>query len=284
MRTRFAPSPTGPLHLGHAFSALTAWDLARAAGGDFVLRIEDIDAGRCRPEHEAAIRDDLAWLGLRWPEPALRQSARLPAYREALERLAARGLIYPCACTRADIAAALSAPQEGASGPDGPVYSGACRGRAVAAEGAAWRLDMAAAIADLGGPAAVAGLRCRDTGPEGRAFGLDPAALIDEIGDVVLARRDIGASYHLAVVLDDAHQGITDVVRGCDLAAAVPLHRLLQALLGLPAPAWRHHALIRDADGRRLAKRDRALALAVLRDRGWAPADIRRELGLGAGF
>lgn len=281
MITRFAPSPTGWLHLGHAFSALTAQARAAAAGGCFLLRIEDIDRTRCRAEFEAAIFEDLAWLGLDWPAPVLRQSDRLPAYAEALERLAALGLIYPCRCTRADIRAALAAPQEGA-GPDGPVYPGTCRGRPWhdRGPGDALRLDMARAVAHLGGARAVARLTWHDSGEAAGGHPLDAAALVADTGDVVLARRDIGTSYHLAVVVDDAAQGITEVVRGADLLPATPLHRLLIALLGLPVPGWHHHRLIRDAQGRRLAKRDDARALRTLRAEGATPADVRHMLGL----
>jgi len=277
---RFAPSPTGRLHLGHAFSAITAHDAARAGAGRFLLRIEDIDAGRCRPEYEAGIVEDLAWLGLRWDAPPLRQSTRLPAHAEALARLRAMGLLYPCACTRADIAAAMSAPQEGA-GAAAP-YPGTCRGReGVGDDGrpVALRLDMARALA-LAGP----GLWFEElgAGPDGETgrIALDPDALLATVGDVALARKDLGTSYHLAVVADDAWQGVTHVTRGRDLFAATPLHRLLQALLGLPSPRWRHHRLIRDAAGRRLAKRDDARALAALRAGGATPQDIRRMVGL----
>lgn len=283
MITRFAPSPTGRLHLGHAFSALTAWDLAAASGGRCLLRIEDIDRGRSRPAFEAGIRDDLAWLGLAWPEPVLRQSDNLPAYAAALDRLAALGLVYPCTCTRRDIAAALAAPQEGAAAPG--VYPGTCRGRPRSAPDAppdaAWRLDLAAAVDRLGGPEAVARLAWTETGPEAAGrHRLDAAALARDTGDVVLGRRDTGIAYHLAVVVDDAAQGVTHVVRGADLLPATPLHRLLQALLGLPVPVWHHHRLIRDAAGRRLAKRDDARALATLRAAGATPADVRATLGL----
>lgn len=283
---RFAPSPTGPLHLGHAFSALTAHDAARAAGGRFLLRIEDIDAARCRPPFEAAIFDDLAWLGLRWETPVLHQSARRPAYAAALAALEARGLLYPCTCSRRDIA--LSAPQEGAAGPDGPPYPGACRGRTFADVRAAGtphavRLDMGRAIDALGGAAAVAALGFEEigAGPAGEIgrLLLDPEALRDTIGDVALARRDIGTSYHLAVVVDDAFQGVTHVTRGCDLFTSVPLHRLLQALLRLPVPVWRHHRLIRDESGRRLAKRDDARALGLVRAEGASSDHIRVMLG-----
>jgi glutamyl-Q tRNA(Asp) synthetase len=282
---RFAPSPTGPLHLGHAFSAITAHDAARAAGGTFLLRIEDIDTTRCRPAFEAAILDDLRWLGLCWAEPVLRQSSRRAAHAAALGALADRGLLYPCTCTRRDIA--LAAPQEGATGPDGLIYPGTCRGRPlgdVTAQPHALRLDMGRAIDLLGGESAVARLSFTEigSGPCGETgrFTLDAAALRDGVGDVALGRKDIGVSYHLAVVVDDAFQGVTHVTRGCDLFAAVPLHRLLQALLGLPVPVWRHHRLIRDETGRRLAKRDNARALAALRAAGATPADIRQAVGL----
>jgi glutamyl-Q tRNA(Asp) synthetase len=278
LTTRFAPSPTGPLHLGHAFSALTAWDLAQAAGGRFLLRIEDIDRARCRPEWERAIAADLHWLGLDWPVPVMRQSGRAAAYDAALDRLAALGVTYRCRCSRADIRAALSAPQEGvAMGPDGPVYPGTCRGRGVQDPGAAIRLDMARAVA-LTGPVA-----WHETGPEARGLQLwTPAQLLAEVGDVVLARRDLGTSYHLAVVVDDAAQGVTLVVRGADLLAATAIHGVLQRLLGLPVPDYHHHRLIRDGQGRRLAKRDDARAIALYRAEGASPADIRRMVGLPA--
>ncbi len=277
--TRFAPSPTGPLHLGHAFSALTAWDRAQAMGGTFLLRIEDIDPARSRPEWEAALKGDLHWLGIRWPEPVLRQSDRLPAYSAALDRLAAKGVLYPCRCTRGDIRAALSAPQEGAplTGPDGPVYPGTCRGRAMhdAAPTDAIRLDMARALALAGPPAFT------ETGPlYPGTHQPDPETMIRGIGDVVLARRDFGTSYHLSVVVDDAAQAITEAVRGADLFEATAIHALLQRLLGLPTPAYHHHRLIRDDAGKRLAKRDDARALAKYRAQGATPADIRRLTGL----
>ncbi len=280
--TRFAPSPTGLLHLGHAFSALSAWDMAAAAGGRFLLRIEDIDQPRCKPEFEAAIFRDLRWLGLDWPEPVMRQSTRAPAYHAALEQLGAIGLIYPCSCTRGDIRAALSAPQEGAApaiGPDGPIYPGTCRARPLADRrpGDALRLNMQAVAAHLTGRE----LAFEETGPlHGGRHVIDPAHLPDTLGDIVLARRDIGTSYHLAVVADDAAQGITRVVRGEDLFAATAIHVVLQALLGLPTPGYHHHRLIRDDAGRRLAKRDDARAIARYRAEGATPADIRRLVGL----
>lgn len=285
MVQRFAPSPTGPLHLGHAFSALTAWDAARNSGGDFLLRIEDIDTARARPEHERAILDDLRWLGLRWPEPVMRQSQRMAHYGAALRNLGRRGLIYPCRCTRRDIAEALGAPQETGglpppvAGPDGIPYPGTCRGRPFAGTGCgdALRIDMARAVAELGAhlPA------FRETGPlHDGLHSLDAQMLVEACGDVVLARRDIGTSYHLAVVIDDAAQGVTHVTRGADLFAATQIHVLLQALLGLPVPVYHHHRLIRDAAGRRLAKRDDDRAIARYRADGVSPQALRRLVGL----
>lgn len=275
--TRFAPSPTGPLHLGHAYSALTAFGRAEAEGGVFLLRIEDIDRSRCRPAWEDQIRDDLRWLGLRWPEPVMRQSDRGAAYAAALARLEGLGVLYPCRCTRADIRAALSAPQEGAVGPDGPIYPGTCRGRAMAEARAtdAIRLDMARAV-QIAGPVGF-----RETGPlRGGWHGFGPADLVASVGDVVLARRDMGTSYHLSVVVDDAAQGVTEVVRGIDLFEATAIHALLQRLLEVPTPDYWHHDLIRDSAGKRLAKRDDARAIALYRAEGATPADIRRMVGL----
>ena len=273
---RFAPSPTGPLHLGHAFSALTAFDAAQAAGGRLLLRIEDIDRSRARPEWEAQIFDDLHWLGLAWEEPVLRQSSRLPAYRTALDTLWQRGLLYPCTCRRRDIDAALSAPQEGviAHGPDGPVYPGTCRPDARPTgpipDTGVLRLNMRAAAKDL----------------SWQETGIAPTTaatrqhLIAQVGDVVLARRDMGTSYHLSVVVDDAFQQVTHVTRGADLAEATAIHVLLQHLLNLPTPTYHHHRLIRDDAGKRLAKRDDARAIAKYRDEGATPDNIRRMVGL----
>jgi len=248
--TRFAPSPNGPLHLGHAYSAIVGYDLARERGGRFLLRIEDIDGARSRPELADAFRADLAWLGLEWEEVAP-QSARLASYAAAAQRLNAMGLVYPCVCTRAEIAA-----QTKAIGPDGPVYAGTCRGRGVNPEGAAWRLDMTKAMA-FAGPLewcdAIAG--AQRANPE--AF-----------GDVVLMRKDAPASYHLAATLDDAADGVTLVTRGLDLFAATHVHRLLQALLGLPVPVWHHHPLLVEPDGRKLAKRRGSPGLAERRGAG----------------
>ncbi len=282
MRTRFAPSPTGYLHLGHAFSALTAADLAQRGGGEFLIRIEDIDRARCRDEYEQAIYDDLRWLGLDWPLPVMRQSERMEIYDDALNQLIARGLCFPCGCTRRDIRKALSAPQEGA-GLDGPVYPGTCRARSIRDyhKGDAIRLNMAAAIEAVGGDDALARLTFTEIGPyhtgTHRLYG---DWLRKVAGDIVLARRDIGTSYHLAVVVDDAAQDITLVTRGMDLFPVTFLHRLLQALLELPTPQYHHHRLIRDESGKRLAKRDDARALRKYRAEGVTPAQIRKMVGL----
>ncbi len=248
--TRFAPSPTGRLHLGHAVSAIRAHDFARAHGGRFVLRIEDIDGTRSRPEHVAGILEDLRWLGLDWDELVI-QSERLAIYAAGLERLKAMGLVYPCVCTRAEIAASASAPQ----GDAAPAYPGTCRAHPPRSldEPHCWRLDMAAAL-DVTGP-----LTWDDA--SAGTVAADPLAQ----GDVVLARKDAPSSYHLAVTLDDAAQGVTDVVRGADLFDATHVHRVLQALLGLPVPRYRHHPLITGADGQRLAKRDGAPTLEARR-------------------
>ena len=275
--TRFAPSPTGPLHLGHAYAALIAAD--RAGAGRFLLRIEDIDQSRCRPAYEAQIYDDLCWLGLSWPSPVMRQSDRMPAYRAALGQLAAKGVLYPCRCTRADIRAALSAPQEGAPllGPDGLVYPGTCRTRSMAEAHPddALRLNMRSALALAGG------LAFEERGPlqPGRHV-VDPEWMIHNVGDVVLSRRDMGTSYHLSVVVDDAAQGITEITRGADLFDATGIHVLLQALLELLRPTYYHHDLIRDEAGKRLAKRDDARAIALYRAQGVTPQGIRALTGL----
>lgn len=282
-RTRFAPSPTGPLHLGHAYSAILAHDMARAAQGKFLLRIEDIDRDRAKPEWEALIFEDLAWLGLTWDEPPIRQSDRRNSYEAALDALWARGLLYPCSCTRRDIAEALTAPQEGSApaiGPDGPVYPGTCRTRprkGPRPRDAHLRLDMGAALAAIGPPAP----RFTETGPDhaGTIF-TAPETYLGGIGDIVLARRDFGTSYHLSVVLDDAAQAISHVTRGADLFEATRIHALLQRLLDLPTPSYHHHRLIRDETGKRLAKRDDARAIRLYRAEGVTPEDIRRRIGL----
>ncbi len=273
---RFAPSPTGPLHLGHAFSALTVWEAAQSAGGRFLLRIEDIDASRARHEYEQAIYDDLRWLGISWPEPVLRQSDNLTAYADALARLTAMGLTYPCACTRRDILSAMDDPQEG--GPDGPVYPGTCRAGCDPDKPHAIRLKMAEAI-DTVGPLTFTEVGAGPGGETG-VIPIDPDWLIKKAGDIVLARKDTPTSYHLSVVVDDAAQGVTHVTRGEDLFAATPIHRLLQQLLGLPPLIFRHHRLIRDEAGRRLAKRADDRAISVYREDGASPQDIRRMIGL----
>ncbi len=289
MRTRFAPSPTGPLHLGHAYAAILAHDMALREGGAFLLRIEDIDRQRSKPEWEAAIFDDLQWLGLSWEKPVMRQSDRLAAYGAALDSLWARDLLYPCDCTRRDIADALGAPQEGAeAGPDGPVYPGTCRDRprphGPRPEGAHLRLDMARAVGLLGiAPDSPAAFSEAGSGPQDEtgliATGRD--RLTDAIGDIVLARRDMGTSYHLSVVVDDAAQAITHVTRGQDLFDATGIHVVLQKLLQLPTPTYHHHRLIRDDCGKRLAKRDDARSIRAYRADGTGPDDIRRIAGLG---
>jgi glutamyl-Q tRNA(Asp) synthetase len=329
--TRFAPSPTGRLHLGHAYSALLAHDYARERGGAYLLRVEDIDPGRSRPEHVDGIIEDLLWLGLEWDGEIVYQSERLRLYAEALGRLKGAGLVYPCFCTRKDIAAEIAAsaaaphnesrgpsspspfglslskpvlsdaagrvegacpspsspppreraglrqaqPERARGAPDGPLYPGTCRrlepderARRMEREPHAWRLDMRAAVS------AAPLLYWEDGDTEVRA---EPEAF----GDVVLARKDAPVSYHLAVTVDDAAQGVTDVVRGRDLYAATDIHRLLQALLGLPTPHYRHHPLLADADGRRLAKRHGAPSLADLRAGGADPAALVAALRAG---
>jgi glutamyl-Q tRNA(Asp) synthetase len=272
--TRFAPSPTGLLHLGHAHSALFAARAAEQAGGRFLLRIEDIDATRCRPEFTAAILEDLAWLGLAWEEPVRVQSARMAGYGANLDSLRARGLLYPCFCTRGDIAAAIGAAH-GPMGGSSAIYPGTCRNlpraeaeaRIAAGRPYALRLDVTRALAETG-PLTFTDLihgprRCT---PETQ-------------GDVVLARKDIPASYHLCVTQDDAEQGVTLVTRGEDLLEATDIHRLLQALMGWPAPLYAHHGLIRDAEGKRLAKRDQAPTLRAMRASGMSPAEVRAAAG-----
>ena len=273
--SRFAPSPTGRLHLGHAWSAVRSHDLARAAGGRFLLRIEDIDPGRCRPEYIAGIIEDLAWLGLSWDGEPVRQSQRFHLYQAALDRLKAMGLVYPCFCTRAEIAAEIAASASAPHGPDGPLYPGTCRTLGAeqrerrAAEPHAWRLDAARAMR-VAGP-----LSWYDQGA--RRVVAEP----EIYGDVVLARKDAPTSYHLAVTVDDAAQGVTDVVRGEDLFAATHVHRLLQALLGLQPPRYHHHVVITGPDGKRLAKRSGAPTIAAMRESGADPEMLLATLRKG---
>jgi glutamyl-Q tRNA(Asp) synthetase len=271
--TRFAPSPTGYLHLGHAFSALFAWRRAREAGGRFLLRLEDIDPGRCRAEFADAILQDLSWLGLDWDGDVRVQSEHLGDYQAALDALSERGLLYPCFCSRADIAREIAASAAAPHGPDGgALYPGTCRrlstarraARIAAGERYALRLDMAGALASVARELSYqeighAIVRCH------------PAAF----GDVVLARKDAPASYHLCVTHDDAVQGVTLVTRGVDLRPATDLHRLLQELMGWPVPRYAHHRLLTDAAGHRLAKRDHAATLRELRAQGRSAAEVR---------
>ena len=271
--SRFAPSPTGRLHLGHAYSALLSYRLTRERNGRFLLRIEDIDSTRCREEFDQGIVEDLAWLGLSWEAPVRRQSRHLETYKRALEELAGKGLLYRCYCTRKEIRAAK--PR---MGPDGPVYPGICRDRAEAKLDArpapgvpfALRLDLDKAMDAVGGA---------------EMFWVDEIAgairaAPEELGDVVLARKDIGTSYHLAVTVDDAVQGVNFICRGMDLFAATHVHRLLQQILDLPVPVYHHHALLRDASGDKLAKRLGSQSLKELRESGVTAADIRARLGL----
>jgi glutamyl-Q tRNA(Asp) synthetase len=293
--SRFAPSPTGRLHLGHAWSALLAHDFARARGGTFLLRIEDIDAGRSRPEHVAGIFEDLTWLDLAWDGEPIFQSRRLPLYAEALARLKAMGLVYPCFCTRSAIAAEIAASAAAPHGPDGPLYPGTCHSLTseqqemlTIAEPHAWRLDVQKALHFLfSGESRSPGAES-DLDPGFRRGALkwrdndrEIVAEPETFGDVVLARKDAPTSYHLAVTVDDAAQGVTDVVRGRDLFAATHVHRLLQALLDLPTPEYHHHPLLLDAEGRRLAKRHGAPTLQSLRNAGSDPAELVEALRAG---
>jgi glutamyl-Q tRNA(Asp) synthetase len=286
-RTRFAPSPTGPLHLGHAYSVLIAQARAKQENGAFLLRIEDIDTSRARDHWEAQIYDDLRWLGIRWEEPVLRQSDNMPAYGAALEQLWQAGLLYPCTCNRRDILAAASAPQEGAPslGPDGLIYPGTCRPRDSQNLGpmphdVALRLDVARAALQL--PPVICFLNAEAPHATYALKTMTLDAFQTRIGDIVVARRDMGTSYHLSVVVDDAAQSVTEVIRGADLLDATFIHVVLQRLLDLPTPSYLHHQLIRDNAGKRLAKRDDARAIAKYRAEGATPADIRRMVGLSA--
>jgi glutamyl-Q tRNA(Asp) synthetase len=286
---RFAPSPNGYLHLGHVLSALLNFDMARAALGRFLLRIEDIDETRCRPEFEAAIYQDLEWLGVEWDGPVRRQSNHLPAYRAALSKLEAQGLLYPSFESRAEIARLIAQQERSADtntwprDPDGvPLYPGDAKGmsreererRITAGEPYALRLDMAAAIAKAG----TSKWAESGAGPQGETGSVTAAP--EAWGDVILARKETPTSYHLSVTLDDALQGVTHVVRGQDLVWSTSVHRLLQVLLGLPAPQYHHHRLILGSDGRKLAKSTNSTALRELRAQGATPADIRRMVGL----
>jgi glutamyl-Q tRNA(Asp) synthetase len=284
---RFAPSPNGYLHLGHAYSALLNYDSARHAGGRFLLRIEDIDTIRCKPEFEAAIYEDLAWLGIGWEQPVRRQSEHFAFYRDAVERLSADGLVYPSFESRAEIARLVARREADGRWPrdpdGGPLYPGEAKSLSSAArqrllesgEPYALRLDMAAACARTG----ALGWIEQGRGPDGETGEI--AARPQAWGDVILARKETPTSYHLSVVIDDALQGVTEVVRGVDLFWSTSVHRLLQTLLGLPAPSYRHHPLVLDPDGAKLSKSTGATGLRELRAGGAAPQDIRRLVGLG---
>jgi len=278
---RFAPSPNGALHLGHAYSALMNARLAAETGGRLILRIEDLDRSRCKPQFEAAIVDDLAWLGLHFPAPWRRQSEHRDDYAAALARLDEQGLVYRCFCTRSEVARASA----GLRDPDGaPLYPGTCRalppaevrGRLARGDRAAFRLDMGRALA-----AAPTHLSWVEYGEGAVPFERTAAPAV--WGDIVLGGRDLAASYHLAVVVDDALQGVTDVVRGRDLLAATAVHRLLQELLFCPAPRYRHHRLVLDRNGAKLAKSRQSASVAELRERGLVPGEVRAALGFGAG-
>lgn len=279
MITRFAPSPTGHLHLGHAYAAWVAWQAALKAGGDYLLRWEDIDAARCRPEYETSTLEDLDWLGFAPDDASMRQIERLPAYEQALASLRDRDLLYPCFCTRRDIQGEIAQSGRAPHGPDGPIYPGICRQLSTAevrrridgGEAHAWRLRMDRAVVMVGN------LTWRDLEAG------EQMARPEIFGDVVLARKDIPTSYHLAVTIDDADQEITLVTRGLDLFESTHIHRLLQALLELAVPTWHHHRLICDAEGKRLAKRDAATTLRTLRECGATPEEIRVRLGIDEG-
>ncbi|MBA4097149.1 MAG: tRNA glutamyl-Q(34) synthetase GluQRS [Rhodospirillum sp.] len=269
--TRFAPSPTGHLHLGHAHSALVGWHRARAESGRFLLRVEDIDPARCRPEFEAAILEDLGWLGLDWEQPVRRQSDHLADYQGALDRLRGLGVLYPCFCSRKDIAAAVSAPH----GPEGPIYPGTCRALpAELARARQERGDPYALRLDVAKTQAMTGPLTFQDQREGAVV-----ARPETLGDVVLARRDAPASYHLCVTVDDHLQGVTLVTRGVDLFHATHIHRLLQAILDLNVPTYLHHLLLTNAAGERLSKRDGAVAIQALRRAGRSAAEVRALAG-----
>jgi glutamyl-Q tRNA(Asp) synthetase len=282
---RFAPSPNGEMHLGHALSAFVGYEQARACGGRFLVRIEDIDPGRSRMRYVEQIFADLAWLGIAWEEPVVFQSQRMSAYRTAVRRLEAMGLVYPCFATRAEIEAAV---RDGAVDPDGaPLYPGLYRARdprevsrrQAAGERFALRIDMTAALAAAAARLGGTRLAFTELGEDGAARTVEAAS--ERWGDAVIVRKDVPTSYHLAVVVDDAWQGVTHVTRGRDLFAATDLHRLLQVLLDLPAPVYHHHRLITDAAGRKLAKSAGDTSLRALRKGGFTAADIRRMVGLG---
>ena len=264
-QTRFAPSPNGLLHLGHVFAAEQVWRVAEDLGAKTMLRIEDTDFTRCRPAYETAMLEDLAWLGFEWTGPVVRQSERKPLYQAAIDQLRDQGMIYPCQCTRREIEASWQG--QPVYGPEGLRYRGTCKGRQDLdlSQSVAWRLDMVAALARVGTLSV-------DTVTQGQ---IDFRPVAEATGDVVLVRKDIGSSYHLAVTIDDAEQGMTHVIRGEDMRAATAVHRVLQGLLGLPIPAYHFHPLLMDVDGQKLAKRDGSEGVRSLRARGLSPAEIR---------
>ncbi|WP_340148422.1 tRNA glutamyl-Q(34) synthetase GluQRS [uncultured Sneathiella sp.] len=277
--TRFAPSPTGFLHLGHVYSASLAWRSARESGGRFILRMEDIDQTRCRPEFEAAIYEDLSWLGLEWDPPVRRQSEHLDDYSALLEKLSDRDLIYPCFCTRKEIAAEIARSNSAPHGPEGPVYPGICRGmpeverqrRFEQDEPYALRLNMVNAIAAV----ELETMRFHEIGKGHIQCNPEP------FGDIVLARKETPTSYHLAVTFDDAIQDVNHIIRGQDLFPSTHIHRLLQGLLDLPTPTYFHHGLISDGKGRRLSKRDKDATIKSLREYGYQPEEVRKMVDYG---
>jgi len=285
--TRFAPSPTGYLHLGHAYAAMTVFDAARDAGGTCLLRVEDIDVTRCKPEFEAAVYEDLGWLGCDWPEPVRRQSEHFSEYHSALEKLHARGLVYRCFKTRKEIAEDIArAPHHPGEGPEGVIYPGPSNPmsadeeaeRLNKGEAFAWRLSISACRDYLG--EAFDRLSFVETGEGPDRETGEVRARPETLGDVILGRKDVGTSYHIACTHDDALQGVTHVIRGVDLYFATHLHRLLQALMGWPVPVYRHHKLMLDETGKRFAKRDQSLTLRALRKAGETPDSLRKRVGL----
>ena len=285
--TRFAPSPTGYLHLGHAFSAMTVFDAARDAGGTCLLRVEDIDVTRCKPEYETAVYEDLGWLGCEWPEPVRRQSKHFSEYHSALEKLHAKGLVYRCFKTRKEIAEDIArAPHHPGEGPEGVIYPGPSEPMSAdeeaerfnKGEAFAWRLSISACRDFLGEAFDRLSFIETGEGPDGETG--EVRARPETLGDVILGRKDVGTSYHLACTHDDALQGVTHVIRGVDLYFATHLHRLLQELMGWPVPVYRHHKLMLDETGKRFAKRDQSLTLRALREAGETPNSLRQRVGL----
>ena len=283
-RERFAPSPTGYLHLGHAYSALLAWERSLDFGGEFCLRIEDLDFIRSRKEFTSAIFDDLHQLGLEWVEPVVYQSMRTGAYKQSLQKLINLGICYPCKCSRKDIQLAIEAPHNQNTKATLPqIYQGTCRDRKMSEMGSneAIRINMGKVIDLFGGVSRFPKLEFQDIGDQfPGTYSLEPEALIDYHGDFVIARGDLGVSYHLAVVIDDDYMRISHITRGADIFSVAPIHRLLQELFGLRIPIWNHHKIICDSKGKRLAKRHNAMSLRTLWGKGWTNVSIRESLGL----